>query len=174
MTFTTRRLTPGDVDAYRAIRLEALRLEPTAFASDDGREGALDDAEWRGRLERNHVVGAFDGDRLVGVAMFFVEGMDKTRHRGHVVAVYVRPEARGRGAGRGLMDAIIAEARGKAAQLHLAVTDGNGAARRLYERAGFEVYGVDPRALRVDGRYYDEQLMVLRLDEGGTECEFHV
>ena len=165
MSFAVRRLDAEDIEAYREIRLEALVVEPTAFTSDHASEASLTADEWQGRLERNHVFGTFDGDRLVGVATFFLESREKARHRGHVVAVYMRPEARGRGAGRGLMEAVIAEARGKATQLHLGVTVGNEAARRLYERVGFQIYGVDPRALRIDGRYYDEHLMVRLLDE---------
>ena len=39
-------------------------------------------------------------------------------------------------------------------------------ASRLYERHGFVTYGEDPRGLKVDGVFYDDYLMVLRLDEG--------
>ena len=166
MSLSVRRLGPADLDAYRAIRLEGLVAAPTAFGSDHAREVALSDADWRGRLERDHVFGAFAGDRLVGTAAFFADAAEKMRHRGHLVAVYVRDDARGMGAGRALVDAVIGVARSLVLQLYLSVTAGNDAARRLYERAGFKIYGTDPRALRVDGQFYDEHLMVLRLDEG--------
>ncbi|GAB2569674.1 hypothetical protein Aab01nite_07180 [Paractinoplanes abujensis] len=53
----------------------------------------------------------------------------------------VRPEARGRGIGSALLDALIARARQRSLPgLSLSVEDGN-AARRIYERAGFEVVG---------------------------------
>lgn len=39
--------------------------------------------------------------------------------------------------------------------------------RRLCERHGFVTYGEDPHGLRVDGFFYDDYLMVPRLDEGG-------
>jgi ribosomal protein S18 acetylase RimI-like enzyme len=48
--------------------------------------------------------------------------------------------------------------------LTLSVTVGNTAARRLYIRAGFTVYGVEPLSLRVGADLLDEELMVLRLD----------
>jgi len=43
----------------------------------------------------------------------------------------------------------------------------NVEAARLYAEAGFSVYGLERRALKVDGRYYDELLMSLSLRGGG-------
>jgi ribosomal protein S18 acetylase RimI-like enzyme len=169
VTLSVRLLTTDDCDAYRPIRLEGLAAAPTAFGSDHAHELALADADWLGRLSRDNVFGAFSGDRLVGTAAFFADKLEKMRHRGHLVAVYVRPEARGMGAGRALVDAVIAAARGKVEQIYLSVTVGNDAAQRLYERAGFRIYGTDPRALRIDGQFYDEHLMVLRLEEGSRK-----
>jgi RimJ/RimL family protein N-acetyltransferase len=40
----------------------------------------------------------------------------------------------------------------------------NGSARRCYERCGFVPYGIEPLATCVEGKYYDEVLMSLRLD----------
>jgi len=37
------------------------------------------------------------------------------------------------------------------------------AAAGLYRSLGFELFGCEPRALLVGGRYIDEQYMVLRL-----------
>uniref|UniRef100_A0A0S4UYH3 Acetyltransferase n=1 Tax=Ralstonia solanacearum TaxID=305 RepID=A0A0S4UYH3_RALSL len=42
----------------------------------------------------------------------------------------------------------------------------NPRAQALYRSVGFEVFGVEPRALCVGGRFYDEAHMVLRLDAG--------
>jgi RimJ/RimL family protein N-acetyltransferase len=39
----------------------------------------------------------------------------------------------------------------------------NLTAVRLYSRLGFQQYALDPRALKIDGRYYDEILMSRRL-----------
>ncbi len=169
MTFTVRRLEPGDAAAYRALRLESLADAPTAFGSDVGRESGFSDAVWAERMVANPNFGLFDGDELVGIATFLRGEGVKGRHRGDVVGVYVKPKARGTGASRLLLEALIAEVRDRVVQLHLAVTTNNAPARRLYERLGFQVYGTEPRAILVDGRYYDKYLMVLRLDEGGKK-----
>jgi len=55
-------------------------------------------------------------------------------------------------------------AEGKALQVHCNVVTSNDRARRLYERHGFSVYGTEPRALKVGDRFYDEHLMICRLD----------
>jgi RimJ/RimL family protein N-acetyltransferase len=43
------------------------------------------------------------------------------------------------------------------------VVSENQQARRLYERLGFLEYGLELRALKQDGHYYDEVLMAKNL-----------
>jgi RimJ/RimL family protein N-acetyltransferase len=45
----------------------------------------------------------------------------------------------------------------------LAVASGQKAARKLYSRLGFQVYGREPQALKVGQTYADEELMTLLL-----------
>ena len=40
--------------------------------------------------------------------------------------------------------------------VHLSIEHGNVAARRLYESRGFEMWGVEPQAMKSDGEYLDE------------------
>jgi RimJ/RimL family protein N-acetyltransferase len=47
--------------------------------------------------------------------------------------------------------------------IQLAVVSDNEAARRLYQRLGFVEYGIEKKALKQDGRYYDEVLMAKEL-----------
>ena len=167
--FSARRLLGKDAAIYRDIRLEGLKAVPEAFGSDFEREAGMSPDEWSSRMEQAFTFGVFEGEELVGVATYFVEGMEKVRHRAHLVGVYVRPRARGKGASQVLFETLIASARDKVVQLHLVTTTENTAARRLYERFGFRIYGTDPRGLKVGGKYYDDHLMVLRLDEGSKK-----
>jgi RimJ/RimL family protein N-acetyltransferase len=48
-------------------------------------------------------------------------------------------------------------------QVHLGVNTRNERARNLYESLGFEAYGIERRALQIDGEYFDTELMSLRL-----------
>ena len=67
----------------------------------------------------------------------------------HVLAMYVKPASRGTGAGRALLDALIALAsqRPGVQVLNLTVTEGNDAAVNLYRSAGFEPFGTEPMAI---------------------------
>ena len=171
MNWTTRRLGANDALSYRDIRLEGLLTEPASFGSDHAREVGRTEPEWASQLGANFTFGVFEGNDLVGVATFVPEKMEKVKHRAHVVAVYVKPKARGKGASRALFEILIESARREVLQLHLVVTMHNERARRFYEHFGFQIYGTDPRGLKVDGRFYDDYLMVLRLDEGGKESD---
>ena len=48
--------------------------------------------------------------------------------------------------------------------MQLGVESKNDAAMYLYSSLGFKTYGLERRALLVDGEYFDEELMVLELD----------
>ena len=166
MTFEVRRLAASDADAYRALRMEGLELSPASFGSSLAEEIDQPVAAWAERLDKGFAFGLFEAGVLMGVAGFYGETMRNLAHRGHLFGVYLTPGARGRGGADLLIAAVIDEARKHLRQLHLAVTQSNHAARRLYERHGFAIYGKDPRGLLVDGVFHDDYLMVLRLDEG--------
>jgi GNAT superfamily N-acetyltransferase len=54
--------------------------------------------------------------------------------------MFVRPQARGRGVGEAIIDAVVGWAIQKGATtVHLWVTETNSRARMLYERCGFTV-----------------------------------
>ncbi|RYD89606.1 MAG: N-acetyltransferase [Sphingomonadales bacterium] len=160
-----RKLGQDDAAAFRAIRLEALEAHPEAFGADLQDE-ADRDVEWFARwITGSAVFAAFDADRMVGIAGFFKVDGRKSAHMGKLIAMYVRPEARGSGAALDLVEAVLAHAEGQVIQVHLGVAVGNAPAIRLYEKAGFEIYGTEPRALFVNGRYIDEHLMVRFLNK---------
>ena len=169
-----RILTAHDAAAYQALRLRALRESPAAFGSTYASEVDIPLPQIAERLARGAgredvMFGAFDdadGD-LVGLAGLGRQTGLKTRHRAHVWGMYVAPEARGRGVGRALMQALIAHARtlDGLERLTLGVEGGNAAARALYHAVGFVTYGIEPQAYKLDGEYWDSELMSLRLGE---------
>ncbi|GAA3108956.1 GNAT family N-acetyltransferase [Streptomyces echinatus] len=81
----------------------------------------------------------------------------------HVLTVQgfaVAEEARGRGIGRALLRAAVAEARDRGARrLTLRVLGHNTPARGLYEAEGFAVEGVLPGEFFVGGEYVDDVCM---------------
>ena len=50
------------------------------------------------------------------------------------------------------------------AVIHLGVESTNKRAKSLYASFGFETYGIEELAIFVDGEYFDEDLMALKLD----------
>ena len=117
------------------------------------------------------MLGAFDATgALVGSIGFAREERRKQRHKALVFGMFVAPEHAQRGIGRALLDACIARARATAGieQLELTVTASNARATRLYEAAGFRVFGVEERALKIGDRYYPKAHMVLDLHAHGA------
>jgi phosphoribosylglycinamide formyltransferase-1 len=159
-----RRLTEADAAAFRAIRLEALKTAPEAFGSSYDTERERSETEFAATLTRNYVAGAWLNDTLVGTAGFYSFASSKEAHRGGVWGVFVHPDHRGSGIARALVEAVVSYARDHVIQLHLSVVTTNTAAVALYTRLGFSIYGTEPRSLSVNGQFFDEHLMVKRLD----------
>src|SRR5574341_503107 len=138
-----RALTPDDVQAYRVLRMRALRDHPEAFSASYEEVSQRTVEQMAGYLgsppENQIVLGALrDGD-LVGMAMLNrYEGL-KIRHRAIIGGMYVTPEMRGQKVGRALLEEIIRRARmmPDLEELVLAVTVGNAEARSLYLSVGF-------------------------------------
>jgi ribosomal protein S18 acetylase RimI-like enzyme len=155
-----------------------------ARASDEDELAALDAATWTAEVtpapydpgqpffdERTRpedvLVEALDG-RVAGyVKLGRVNELAASDHVRMVSGLAVGPGFQRRGLGRELVDAAIAEARRRGARrLTLRVLGPNDGARRLYERAGFVVEGVQRGEFLLDGRYVDDVLMALDLTAG--------
>jgi ribosomal protein S18 acetylase RimI-like enzyme len=153
-----RRLTVDDLDLFRDIRAEALQKHPQSFWSpeeDEGGDAMM--AAYRHWLN-GAVFAAFGRSGLIGVAGFYVSTDKRSQHRGHIFTVYVRENDRGNGVGDRLIKELLAHAEACVEQVHLAVLLNANAAIRTYKRNGFEVYGIDPRAVRIGDTTYDKYL----------------
>ncbi len=162
-----RRLTPQDAPSFRALRLSALRDEPTAFGSSYEEEVAFSPEVMAARLAEHPdqgVFGAFDEARLLGIVSLRRENMLKLRHKGMIFGMYVAPEARGKGIGRGLLSHALALAQSlpELLQVNLSVNAGNVAAISLYASLGFEAFGREPGAMKIDEVLHDELHMAWR------------
>lgn len=161
-----RLLSADDASAYRALRLRALWEYPQAFTSSHAEDEKLPLAATEKRLDSSHrrFWGAFEDGELVGMVGLDRETRPKNHHKATVVGMYVAHERMGRGIGRALLHALIDDARAWGLELLvLTVTHAESSARRLYERCGFRSFGIEPRAIKVDGHYFAKNHMYLEL-----------
>ncbi|HKD80648.1 MAG TPA: N-acetyltransferase [Candidatus Angelobacter sp.] len=164
-----RVLTAGDAEAWWHLRLEMLRNDPASFADseEEHQQSTIELARQHlgtGDPTNNFVLGSFEAARLTGTAGFFRRQNNKERHKGHIWGVYVRPESRGKGVARALLQEVIRRGREIAGleQITL-VASSHLPARKLYEAIGFQDYGLEPRSLKIGADYVDDVLMVLWL-----------
>ena len=162
-----RRLTVEDAEYYRKMRLQALKEHPEAFSSSYEEEGQYSLDVYKDRFQSNNslTLGAFEKGVLIGTVTLLVENKLKLRHRASIVAMYVAPKYRKKRVGHTLMtEAIkIAKEKNGIEQIYLSVEAMNTPAKKLYSSFGFEVYGLEKRALKIGDNYFDEEHMVLFL-----------
>ena len=145
-----------------AIRLEALADLPMAFA-ENARSPPED---FSAALAEGAVWGAFEGDVPVAMAGLARYRGGNVRHRATIWGVYVSPRARGLGAGKSLLRAMIHFGAASGIEIfELAAGDFNAPALRLYEGMGFIRCGLRRWAVKIGDDYTDEVEMVLFVDE---------
>lgn len=168
-----RRLTEADAAIYWPLRLRALKEEPGAFGAsyEEQRDMPLESAAIRLREAENApdkaIYGAFDEQgQITGMIGLVREQGAKSQHKAFIWGVYVTPEGRGQGVGAALLETVLDFARQIEGleQVLLAVAATNTAARTLYAAAGFEVWGLEPLALKIGDHYVDEEHMVYFLE----------
>lgn len=163
-----RTLQPADAAALKALRVTAVEEFPKSFYSTQEEERARPVeafGDWLRSPDHGLVFGAFDGAELVAVVGLGFETQQKLRHRALLRSVYTREAYRGRGLSRQLIEAAIAavRSRGHIRVLRLAVHSENTVAKALYASLGFVRYGIEPKAMLVEGRYVDEEQLALEL-----------
>lgn len=129
------------------------RLETELFADDAWSEQTWW-AELAGRPRRDYVVAVGPDDKVLGYA-----GLDLAGDTADVMTIATTVAARGRGVGQALLDELVRRACSSGASaLLLEVRADNEAARKLYDRNGFEL-------ISTRRRYYqpgDVDALVLR------------
>lgn len=161
--FEIRRLGLQDVKIFRDIRLEGLKNHPDAFGASFEEESDQSETQVQGRIESNAIFGGFLKGRIEGVAAVSRSRAAKTAHIAFVWGMYVRPDARGTGLARLLIERAVAEVKQSCRSIRLSVVASNIPAIRLYESVGFKTWATDTEALRVETTYLDEVLMRLDL-----------
>ncbi|HQX61252.1 MAG TPA: GNAT family N-acetyltransferase [Burkholderiaceae bacterium] len=166
------QLQAADAARYRTLMLQAYELAADAFTSTAAERAAEPESFWARRIANptglGAVFGAFEGEELVGTVALEFSARPKTKHKGHVIGMYVAPQARGTGAGRALAAAVIAHASAREGLLllNLTVTEGNAPAGHLYRSVGFQEFGVEPMAILTPTGFKAKIHMWLPLQQG--------
>ncbi|WP_174990582.1 GNAT family N-acetyltransferase [Pandoraea captiosa] len=165
-----RELTAEDATPFQALRLHALRMNPTAFEMDYDEEVELSPTSAWAKATKSPngiVIGAFDDNGLIGMLGLRPLVARKRSHNAALWGMFVHEKASGRGIGRQLLSSAIALARTmpQLTRLSLVVSAASASAISLYESQGFVKTGTDPDSLRCDGRSYDAIHMNLPIVE---------
>ena len=173
-TIEIRAVEAKDLDIFKEIRLESLREHPEVFAAVYEDEKSDPDEKWLERIANsdgrsNITFLAFVDHQPAGMTGIFRGFSKKNKHSGTIWGVYLRPRFRRQGLATALLQACEDWAKEKEMSvLKLNVLTTNSAAVGCYARFGFQVFGLESKALFVNGRYYDELLMAKDIGSLGT------
>lgn len=144
---TIDRLTEEDWASHRELRCEMLALAPEAYWTTLGDVEGRSEQQWRASLAGECLtLQARRGSEALGTLGVLPTGyapdLPVPEDTANIVAVYVRPSARGTGVGRALFAGAAALMReiGRD-RMQLEVTHTNRAAIGLYERIGLRPTG---------------------------------
>jgi len=162
-----RRLVRGDELEYRRIRLECLKRFPDNFGSRYEDESAIAVLPFENYIREespdHFMYGAYASGELIGIAGLSRRDRKKTRHRGEIVHMYVDPDHRGQRIGESLLQEVIeiAFALDGIESLELSAVASNSSAGKLYEKLGFETFGIQKNYFKDGDRYWDQRFMQL-------------
>ena len=154
---TVRPLVPADLPVFLDLIDALADYENLPRPAPDARERLAQDAlPSNGRPQRFEALLAEVGGAVVGYAVYFMTySTFLARPTLYLEDIFVRPEARGIGAGRALFQACVREAvRRECGRMEWVVLDWNTPAIEFYERRGarrlreWHTYRLDGEALR--------------------------
>ena len=162
--FKIRRLERTDAKEFQRLRLFSLQNNSTSFGSSFEEEVKKSLEQFEVFIEpKSEGVfwGAFEADRLIGMVGLGREDGVKTEQKGFIRSIFVDPSARKLGVASEHLKTAIghSETEFKLEQLTLAVNSTNIEAINLYKKFRFVEYGIEPNALKIEGRYFAEMLM---------------
>ncbi len=163
-----RILAAEDAGELFALRRVALLDSPFAFLASPSDDLAASEAAVADMLKRapTSVVFGACTPQLVGMLGLHRAHQLKAAHKVNLWGMYVAAPWRKRGLGEKLIEAAISFARTLpgVSTVRLSVSGGATAARRLYEKVGFKIWGEEPDAMRIDGRPASEHHMSFSLE----------
>ncbi len=162
---TIREITSASAGLYFNLLRQGLVSDEDHFriAPEDDEQATFPTRD----TADSFTIAAFSNDELCGIASFARDGDNrrKLRHKGILFRMYVAAPYRGQGISSLLIKAALERARqlDDIEQVNLTVIAVNDRAKHLYTKFGFRTFGVEERAIKWKGKYFDEEQMVLFL-----------
>ena len=173
MKIIYRILKEEDINAYREIRLDCLRNHPDSFGSLYEIEMNSNELKFdkilRLKTNQSFLFGAFIQEELIAICGFTREERIKTKHRGKISHMYVKPVFEGKGIGKGILKNTLDEAFADDTLeiIDLGVVKSNEKAIRLYTSFGFEKYGQFEKYFKYKNNYWSFIFMDLKRENYG-------
>jgi len=165
-----RPLAAEDAAIYQELRRLSLAEAPHLVGPRAEREARDELPALRARIAGypGEGVFAFGGfrDGICAAAGALARNPDpRFSHKLFLWGMYVRPEFRGQSAGRQMLEHLLAFARRQpgAECVMLQATTTNEPAKALYRKFGFVSCGIEPKALKIGGNYWNFETMQVDL-----------
>jgi len=162
MTIEYKILSINDVVDYKNIRLDLLKQNPTNFGSSFEEESMFDESVWQKRLSNPNAtsIGVYNETQIIGLCVVVKNPRLKMKHKAHLNSMYVRDEFRRRGISKNLLNYVFEFLKDTDVEiLCLSVVSENCNAISLYKKVGFIEDGMEQKAIKYKGKYYNLILM---------------
>lgn len=158
-----RELRNEDFEQFQPLRELGLQTDPTSFSAtqEEEKTGLREKFEAVNADPFNFSLGAFVSGNLVGKVAFIRYSRKKLAHKGEIGGMFLHPDHRGQGISSLLLSQTLDKAFAQEGlqKVVLTVTDGNVAAKMLYQKYGFVSFGMEENGIIVDGVPYNQHWM---------------
>lgn len=154
-------LSVNELEDFKAIRLSALEKSPKMFGSTYSAEVGKPLIFFEACLLNSTVFAVYHQNIIIGLATLTQELGAKFSHKAYLSSVFIEPEFQQKGVASRLLKAVIEYSQKHVEQILLTVASDNEPAIHLYKKLGFQIYGLEQKALKDGNEYIDEVLMKL-------------
>ncbi len=158
MKIKITQLSPDNWQQYKEIRLEAVKTDPAAFGMSYEEELVRAESQWQDFLKNMWF--ALVDNKVIGMIGLIRNVGEPSKHTAHIVSFWVKPEYRGQGVGKALIQALQEHAKiNNIRKLYLQVAVTQESAIKLYEKMGFEKVGQLKEHTKCGNKYLDQYFM---------------